>query len=516
MRSRGTEKSLGKRAKHGVFWSFAREGVSEVLLLPGSMVLARLLSPQEFGIAAAAGFFAQLAQRLSKLGFNAALVRAKDIRPIHLSTVFVINVVVGIVTFAALTLAAPLVGAFYRVPETAHVLRIAAIGFLIGPLGTVPASLLARDLRFRESAMVDWYQGFAFVVSSVVFAWFGFSYMSMVYGKLIASVVQTGVRMTFARWRPSFAFSMDALRDILSFGAGSHAKSLLEYVAGNIDNLIVGRFFGVVALGFYDKAFSAMDRALTRLNDGGPSVMFRVFAVIHDEPERFRRAYAKVLMSASMLSFPLFAILIVAAPQLMVVIFGQRWLPATVPFQILCIAAVLKLLNAYSSAATQAAGYIWSEVWRQLSYTALIVGSLIALRAWGPAGAAMGVLLATIVMTALMHVLLLRVTALRWMDIVRPQVPALACSVGAAGAALLTQYALRSAFADPSPSLLLAGQVGVAGGFCTLFILFAPYQPLRALVHEMVTDLAPERVRRIRWVQLYLGDPAGPHPTAAV
>jgi O-antigen/teichoic acid export membrane protein len=497
-------KSFAKKAKYGVVWSFAREGISEIFLLPASLVMARLLTPEEFGIAAAAGFFTQLSDRLSRLGFNMALVRSRDIRPIHLSTVFVVDLLVGMITFALLTAAAPFVAAFYAIPETGRILPTAAMGFLIAPLGTVPAAILARELRFRESAMVDWYQGLAFAASSVVFAWFGFSYMSVVYGKLIATLVQTGARMAFARWRPSLSFSMLALREILSFGAGSHAKSLLDYAAKNVDNLIVGKFFGIAALGFYDKAFSTMNRALTRMNDGGPGVVFRIFSLIHDDAERFRRAYAKVVMSSSMLAFPAFAVLIVTAPQFMIVVFGPRWLPAAVPFQILCLGALLKLLNSYASAATQAAGYIWSEVWRQVTYTALIVGSLIALRRWGPAGAATGVLFATAVMAVLMHVLLIRITTLRWTDVFRPQVPASLCAIGAAGAALLTEYAVRSAVGAPAAWLLLASQTVIAITFCSLFVLFAPHRGLRALVHEMAIDLFPARVTQHRWVQAYL------------
>ena len=102
-------KPLGKRTTRGVVWSFLREGVTELLVFPLSMMLARILTPREFGIAAAAGFFTLLAGKLSEMGFNAALVRAKEIREDHLSTVFVVNLVVGVVTFAVLTAGAPLV-----------------------------------------------------------------------------------------------------------------------------------------------------------------------------------------------------------------------------------------------------------------------------------------------------------------------------------------------------------------------------------------------------------------------
>src|SRR6185436_19747876 len=119
--------------------------------------------------------------------------------------------------------------------------------------------------------------------------------------------------------------------------------------------------------------------------------MFRIFAVIHEEPDRFRRAYQRVLMSASLVGFPVFAGLIATAPQLILVLFGQQWLASVPAFQLLCITGMLKLLNTYASSAIQATGNVWSEVWRQVLLLAMMTAGIIAFRAWGPTGAAGGV-----------------------------------------------------------------------------------------------------------------------------
>lgn len=507
-------KSLGKLAKRGVAWSFLREGVTEIVLFPASMLVARLLTPTEFGIAAAAIFFTQLATRLSELGFNAAIVRSTVVERVHLSTVFTINLLLGIGTFAALTACAPLVGAFYNVPQTSTVLRVAALAFLIAPFGAVPAALLTRNMRFRQTALVDWCQGLTFAVVSVLLAWLGFSYMSPVYGKLAAVFVQTVSRVAFARWRPALGISMPALREIFPFGAGVHAKRLLDYVAQNVDNLIVGRLMGMEALGFYDKAFSTMNRFLVRFNTGGPTVTFRIFAIIHDQPERFARAYSKVVMAAMLMALPFFAVLIVVAPQLMVVLFGGRWLPAAVPFQILCLAGCLRVLNTYASAATQAAGWIWSEVARQLIYTVLIVVSLAALRDFGVVGAALGVLGSTAMMAVAMQLLLRRVTRLAWSQLLGPQIPGVVCALGVGATVLLMEYGVRSVVAVPSSWLLLMCQGIVAASFYLGFVLFLPHRELRTLVHEMTNDMVPPVIRRQRWVQLYLASHIG-RPTSA-
>lgn len=494
------KKGLGKKAKQGVVWSFLREGGSELLLFPGSMILARLLTPEEFGIAAAASFFTLLAGQLSALGLNAAVVRIKDLRPEHLSTVFVVNIGVGLVAAATLALMGPAVAAFYGVPATGEIMPIAALCFLITPLGTVAAAVMTREMMFREAALADWYHLLTFTCTAMLLAWLGFSYMSMVYARVAGLSVLTISRMAYTPWRPSLRVSHSALKDVLSFGMGVYAKRVLDYAAQNVDNLLIGKFYGMATLGIYDKAFSTVNRALNRMNGGGPGVTFRVFAIIQDEPERFGRAYRKVVMSMTLVAFPVFAVLVAVASQFMTLLFGLQWAPAALPFQILCVAGCLKLLNSYASSAVQATGRVWSEVWRQALYVLLIVVGLVALRQGGAAGAATAVLVASAVMAVLMHLLLLKVTPLRWLELLGTLVPALLCAATSAGVVLAVQLGVRRLPFPVADLWLLLCQAAAAVLAYLGFMLFAPLANLRALVREMHDDLAPPFVKRQRWL----------------
>jgi len=468
------------------------------------MILARLLTPREFGVAAASAFFMQLAGRLFEFGFNATLVRSKTIEPIQMSTIFVTQLVVGVAMYFVMVTLAPWIGVFFQMPEATTVLPVAALAFLIGPWGSIPAALLQRRFEYKKSTTVDWVQLLVTSVTNIAFAMLGYGYMSIIYGRLSSSVAAQVMRIYFAKWRPSFKFSWAALRAVFPTSSAFFAKRLLDYMAQNGDNLVVGKVQGLTALGLYDKAYSTMNRFLVRLNTGGPGVMFRIFAVIHEEPERFRRAYTKVMLSASMLGFPFFATLIAMAPQLMLVMFGPQWSSAAAPFALLCASGSFKLLNTYASSATQAAGRIWSEVWRQILFVAMIVGFIFAFRDWGPTGAAAGVLCATVVMTVLMHWLLHRVTHLPWSRILKPLVPALVCSAGVAGVVIALEYAMRMAIPRPGPWLLVACQAPVAALFVAGFALFAPFGDLRDLVLELTDTLAPKAIKQHRWARAYL------------
>jgi PST family polysaccharide transporter len=487
-----------------VVWAFLRESVSELLSFPASMLLARLLTPREFGVAAASAFFMQLAGRLFDFGFNQTLVKAKTIEPIHMSTIFVAQMAMGVFAFLLMVTLSPAIGAFYNMPESTTVLPVAALAFIIAPIGSIPSALLQRRFEYKKTTTVDWVQLLVTMVTNIGLALLGFSYMSIIYARLASSVATQAMRIYYTRWRPSLRFSWTALREVLPVSTGFFSKRLLDYFAQNGDNLVVGKVQGLTALGLYDKAYSTMNRFLVRMNTGGPGVMFRIFAVIHEEPERFRRAYTKVMLSASMLGFPVFTALGVMAPQLMVVLFGPRWLPAATPFALLCAAGALKQLNTYASTATQAAGRIWSEVWRQILFVLMIVTFIWSLSGWGPVGAAAGVLLATAVMTILMHVLLQRVTELPWTQILKPLAPALVCSAGVAAIVTAVGYAIGAATPRPSPWLLVICQGPAAGLFIAAFALFAPFRDLRRLVLEMTNTLAPTAIKQHRWTQAYL------------
>lgn len=495
-----SQPSYGRVAKFGVLWGLIREGGSAFLLLPTSMVLARLLTPQEAGIAAAATFFLQLCARLTQFGFGASLVRLQQITPAHISSVFVANLALGSAACSILFFAAPAAGSFLRSPETAVLIRIAAIGFLITPFATVPTALLSRDMRFRENTTSEWIAIITESLLAILLAWSGFSSASLIYGRLAGDATRAVSRTAMTGWTPRLRYSRLAMKDMFSFGLGIYAKTILDFTANNIDNLIVGRMLGMSALGFYDKAYATMYRLTAKLNLSGPSVSFRVFSLIEGDHERFRRAYRKVILSVAMISYPVLTGLIITAPQVIEVLFGTPWLAATAPFQILCAASYLRLLNTYASSATQAKGKVWSEVTRQAIFTATLIASLIAFSPWGIAGAAFGVLLATAGMTMMLQSLVRRLAGLRWSDMLQPLGPGILCSLGLSVVLVASRSLVWMLWSDAEALPLLAISIALSALYVVTFLRFAPIPQVRSLVREILEDMAPALRNRFRWL----------------
>lgn len=490
----------GKLAKTGLIWGAVRQGGNTLLLIPTGMVLARLLSPQEAGTAAAVTFFTQLAARLTQFGLGAALVRAKQITHEHVASVFVMNLALGLTAWITLTIAAPSAGAFFHSHDVGAALRIAAFEFIIAAFSSVPTSLLSRDMRYQESSTSDWLSTIAQSGAAVLLAWRGFSFWSLVYASLIGDGTRALCRIWMTRWIPSVRMSRSALADMLSFGTGIYVRNLLDYCAQNIDNLIVGRVLGVSSLGYYDKAYSGMSRFVAYINLSGPSVSFRVFALLDGEPERFRRGYRKVMLSVTLVGFPLLCSMILLAPEVIEVLFGRRWMPAAVPFQLLCGAGLLRLLNAYASSATQAKGRIWSEVKRQALFTAVLATAVWLFSRWGISGAAGGVLLATALVTLLLQSLVKRLASLSWRDVLTPLIPGTICAAGVLPVLIATKAVIHGLHPGASALLVLAGCFVTGVIWYTAFLLFAPFSELRAVVHETVEDFAPRLAARLRWL----------------
>ena len=492
------QQRYGRLARLSVFWAFVREGTNSLLTLPTSIILARLLSPSEFGVAAIAYFFLHLSGRLTQLGFNASLIRMKEVRGEHTSTVFVTNLVLALLAWAGLIALAPWLAAFVRSEQAGQIIPVAGLTFVLSAFGVVPGTLLSRQMRYREHATSEWVGTATNSVVAILLAWAGYSFWSIVYGHLANDFARAAAKLYFARWQPRLSFSSTAFRELLSFGAGMYVKNLLEYTASNIDNLIIGRLLGMSSLGLYDKAYGLMARVVARLNLAGPAASFRIFSLIHEDHERLRRGYRKVVLAVTLLGYPAFTILIMAAPELILALFGSRWAGSVLPFQILCGSGMLRLLNTYASTATQAKGRIWSEVWRQFLSTALLAASVAAFSRWGVAGAATGVLLATCVSTLLLQEMVRRLTRLQWRDLIAPQLPGIICSVVLAVVMGSARYLLVTWWGG-SPALVIVAVIAMIGAGCYVaFVLFCGFKDVHALVYETLGDISPLTARRLR------------------
>jgi PST family polysaccharide transporter len=426
---------------------------------------------------------------------GAALVRLKDLRSEHISSIFVMNVAFSAAAAVALIVSAPMIGRFYGRPEVGWLLPLVAIDFALGAYSMIQQALLKRDLRYREMATIGALDATVSAVVSLMFALSGFRFWSLVLGDIAGGTVRLIYGVRLVGWHARFRFERAAARDLSNFALGSYVRGMLEHLTRNVDNLVVGRTLGVSALGFYDKAFSSINKLYENMTTVGPNVSFRIFAIIQDEPDRFRRAYRKVIMTATLVSYPVFGVIATMAPHLVPVAFGQRWLPAVVPMQVLCVSFSLKALNQFATSASQARGWVWPHVWRQIVQVLCVVIGVYLSSPWGVSGASFAVVGASAVMFYLTQGMMRKATGLGWADILEPQVPALIFSASLVSALWACAVLMPHA---TSHLAVLAVEAAVAAVVTLLFAWLCPFSDVRRLLHEVTSDMSP-RIAAVVW-----------------
>jgi O-antigen/teichoic acid export membrane protein len=486
-----TPRSLGRASRTGVFWTTARAYIVEIVTLPATIALAQMLSPFDFGVAAVATFFGRLAARVSNAGMGSALVRVKVLREEHISSIFVVNLIICAAAALMLLVAARPLATFYREPRIAALIPFVALDFVFSALSMVPQALLTRAMRYKDIATLGAADAITAAAASVVFASMGFGYWSIVFGPLCGSVVKWGWGIKLIGLQMSFRFVPAAARELLSFAAGTYSRGLLEYVALNIDNLVIGRVLGVTPLGYYDKAFSTTQRAYNKLTLGGPGVSFRALAIMQDDPVRFCRAFEKIVVSATLLTYGTFAVLGVMGPHFIVLLFGEKWSPSVVPFQMLCVGAALRTAAAFAGSAANARGWIWRNVWLQGAYAVMIAAGIVVAAPWGANGAAAAVLAATTVMTLSMMWLVRSATNLRWRQILTPHAPGLTLALLLGGLAWTTERVLIQSGVQ-SHLLILAVQAAVTGLAALAALRWTPFPLVSTVLSEIVGDVSPK------------------------
>jgi len=476
----------------------AGRGAMEAISIPTAVILARLLSPHDFGVAAAAGFFVMLAQRVTNFGFNVGLVRLTPLTEAHSATVFFVTVALGGVAWAVLGASAAVLASFVRSPDAGAVIPAAALAFLIGALGSVPQALLTRQLRFKEILVIETIAVWVGSATAIGLAWWGARYWSLVYSQIVTAAVSTTLKFVWSGWWPRGRFSWEALKELSSFAFGVHVKRLLEAGAANLDNLMIARLLGVMQLGLYDKAFSTMSRASSLVSALGPSVSFSVLAKFQNDPDRFRLAHQKITLATALLSFPLFAVLACVAEPLFWLMFGSQWLAAVGAFRILCIVGMLKLAMTYLGSAAEAQGRVWGMAGAQVAYVVLIVTGVAVGSAWGLTGAAGGVLAATLVVTGLTCEVARRSAGFRWSEVLSPYVPGIVC----AGVLVVVVWAASGVVGQVTDSaeaaIMLALQAGSGLLGYAAFLALVPIRSVRGLVRETMRDLAFDPRGRVR------------------
>ncbi len=389
------ENSLKKKTISGLLWSFGdmmgNQGIQFII----QIILARLLTPADFGLIGMILVFVALSNSLVDSGFTQALIRDQKANQTDYSTVFYFNLAVSIFIYGILFFSAPLISNFFDQAQLTSIIRVLTLGVIINAFSIIPRAMFTKEVNFKVQAKVNVAASVLSGVIAVAMALVGFGVWSLVVRMLALNLVQALLLVFTRRWLPSLAFSMTSFKRLFGFGWKLLVSGLIDTTYNNIYYLIIGKQYSAGALGYYTNASKFSDVATQSLTATIQRVTYPVLSGIQDQEERLKRSFKKVIKLSGFLIFPLMIGLAAVAEPLIFLIFGQKWMTMVPYFQLLCIASMLYPIHALNLNILQVKGrsdlFLYLEIIKTIIPTILII--VVMWMDWG-----ITILVATIVL----------------------------------------------------------------------------------------------------------------------
>ncbi|MDB5100914.1 MAG: Lipopolysaccharide biosynthesis protein WzxC [Cyanobacteria bacterium RYN_339] len=452
--------TLAKASISGIKWSALTQLVAQIAQYGSFVLLARLLSPEDFGVVACATLVVNFVAMLNELGLGAALIQRSELTAGHLNACFWSNVAAGLALALVVGGSAGWVAGFFHSPATAPLLVALALGFPMIALAVVPKTLMEKALRFKELGLVDAGAAIANASVAVTMAATGWGAWSLVAGTLVGYAIQLVAVWPLAGWKPGLRFARTELNELFAFGLNVLGTRVVGYVNANIDYIVIGRMLGPAALGVYSLAYKLVTWPMLKISHVVLRVMFPAFARIQDDDEALRRHYGTLVGTLALVTYPLLAGLAVMAPEALPLVFGPRWAGAVEPVRALCLAGALKATICSIGTVFLTKGRPDLEFRSNMLGTVMLAIYVPLGVRFGTEGVAYAIALVTLVGGSWQQLLanrLLGLDARTYLAAIRPQ--ALAALAGAAAL-----VALRWAGQALPPLALLALAVPLFGG----------------------------------------------------
>ena len=346
--------SMHNRIRSGLAWKVASQVFRQLSRVAVVVILARLLTPAEYGVAAMVLVFSTLVLIFTDLALGAALVQREELSERDRSTVFWTSVTAGVgFTFLGIALSWPL-AAFYGEPEVQPLFAVMSVSFLVTALGTAHSALLNREMRFKSLELRMMAGTFVGGVVGIAVAYAGYGAWAIIWQQLAIAAVSTAFLWLFSPWRPRFIFSGASLRSLGGFSANVFGTRVLFYMNRKLDHMLIGRFLGASALGAYAVAYNVMLMPLSRIAQPVVEVLFPAMSRIQDDRKRMAAMWLRANRMIGAISIPAMVGLMIVAPEFVATLFGSRWEEAVPVIQILAWVGLLQSLQRLNSSVLQA------------------------------------------------------------------------------------------------------------------------------------------------------------------
>jgi len=364
--------SLKQKTISGIIWSGVQKFGSLAISFLANIVLARLLSPEDFGCIGMLYIFIVVSQTFIDGGFGAALVQKKNPSEEDYSTIFYWNIIAAVLIYGVLYLSAPAIAGFYRIPLLCDVLRVQGLSLIISSTYIVQANRLIKHLKFKLYSQITIVAVLVGTVVGIGLAYYGWGVWSLVVKEMV-TVLITGILLwILCHWKPLLKFSFTSFKSLFNYGFMILLASFVNRLYENVQGLIIGRAFSAKDLGYYTQAKKLEEIPVSAFSDMITQVTFPVYASIADQKEYLKTIVQKNVKVVNYISFGIMSLLIVIAKPVFVILFTEKWIDSVPLFQILCIAGMAIPLNNVSTQLFKGIGR--SDIFFILQFVKRLIG----------------------------------------------------------------------------------------------------------------------------------------------
>jgi O-antigen/teichoic acid export membrane protein len=348
--------SLKDKTVSGLLWNFGDRFATHVIALISGIILARILSPREFGLIGMLMIFVEVSNIFINSGFNEALIRKKDCSEKDYSTVFYFNLVASLFIYFGLFFSAEGISNFYDEPRLEPIVKILGISVVINALTIVQRTKITKRIDFKLLTKISVISSLASGIMGIVFALNGYGVWSLVYKTLLLHFFTGLLLWVWNKWTPLRSFSMSSFKELFGFGSRLMTLGIIDAVYNNIYHVIIGKFYPVANVGQYTQADKFKRLPSQTLGDIIGGVNYPVLSSIQDDKERYRKTFKRVLGVTMLVSLILLIGLGAIAKEFIVLLMGEKWALAGEYLQILCFSAVFRPMNKLNNTILKIAG----------------------------------------------------------------------------------------------------------------------------------------------------------------
>ena len=373
------QKNLKQKAASGMVWTSIQKFASIGISFISGIILARLLTPYDYGCIGMLSIFMVVAESFIGGGFATALIQKKRPTQEDYSTIFFWNLGMAVVMYAVLFFCAPAIARFYNIPLLGSVLRVQGLVLFFYAFNIIQRNQLRKNLNFKVLSIVTLTTSILSLAITISMAYKGFGVWALVTQQLLLAAIPSLVFWFYVKWRPVWVFSWKSFKELFSFGFYVFLAHVVNQLGQKIQGLLIGKFYNPSIMGYYSKAEGTEKLASNSISSIMTQVTYPLYAEVQDNKAVMSNMIKRLTMTLAYITFPLMFILLLCAKPIFVLLYSDKWLQSVPYFQVLCFAGLAGCLQAVNLQPIMAIGkaklmLCWTLFKRVFGISAMVIG----------------------------------------------------------------------------------------------------------------------------------------------